>query len=159
MRNGVGRGEKRSVQPSSSLIDELWETLRYVRFGNRALDIAKNPGCDMIRTQQEKNGNAALLYQLELALAINSKHSIRYKGGLKCAVNNLTVTYILREICASQSVVSSSVTGSSDVHMFEVKMSVSRPCRISPLKYDANGPCPVLSFCNAWYLYAEKAPG
>jgi len=113
----------------------------------------------MIRTQQEKNVNTALLYQLELALAINSKHSIRYKRGLKCAVNNLAVTYILREICASQSVVSSSVTVLSDAHMFEVKMSVSRPCRISPLKYDANGPCPVLSFCNAWYLYAEKAPG
>jgi hypothetical protein len=113
----------------------------------------------MIRVKQNKNGNAAFLYQLELALAINSKHNIRYKRSLRCAVNNLTVTYILREICASQSVVSSSVTGSSDVHMFEVKMSVSRPCRISPLKYDANGPCPFLSFCNAWYLYAEKAPG
>lgn len=35
------------------------------------------------------------------------------------------------------------------VHMFEVKMSVSRPWRTSPLKYDAKGPCPVESFCRA----------
>ncbi len=53
----------------------------------------------------KKKGNAELLYQLELALAINSKHNIRYKRGLKCAVNNLTMTYILREICARQSAV------------------------------------------------------
>ena len=69
------------------------------------------------------------------------------------------VTYILSEICAQQSVISLYVTGTSDAHMFEVKMSVSRPCRTSPLKYEANGPRPVLSFCSAWYLYAEKAPG
>lgn len=31
-------------------------------------------------------------------------------------------------------------------------MSVSRPCNTSPLKYDANGPIPILSFCRAIYL-------
>lgn len=37
--------------------------------------------------------------------------------------------------------------------MLDVKMSVSRPWRTSPLKYDANGPLPVfLSFCRAIYL-------
>lgn len=37
--------------------------------------------------------------------------------------------------------------------MLDVKMSVSRPWRTSPLKYDANGPFPVfLSFCRAIYL-------
>jgi hypothetical protein len=40
--------------------------------------------------------------------------------------------------------------------MFDVKMSVSRPCRISPLKYDAKGPRPVLfSFCKAMYLFVR----
>lgn len=43
--------------------------------------------------------------------------------------------------------------------MFEVKISVSLPCRTSPLKYDASGPCPFSLFCNAIYLYAENAPG
>ena len=43
--------------------------------------------------------------------------------------------------------------------MFDVKMSVSLPCKTSPLKYEASGPEPYLSFCNAMYLYAENAPG
>lgn len=105
MGNGIGRGKKRSVQPSPTLIDELWETLWYVRFANRALDITKNPGCNMIKTQQ-KIMNIALLYQLELALATNSKHNIRYKRGLACVVRDLKVTYILCEICTRQSVIS-----------------------------------------------------
>lgn len=51
----------------------------------------------------ENKGERALLYQLELGLAISSKHNIRYKRYFKFAVKNLTVTYILREICAHQS--------------------------------------------------------
>lgn len=61
--------------------------------------------------------------------------------------------------------------------MLEVKISVSAPPNTSPLKYDANGPTPFRSFCNAMYLrmkvrarileteikvlylYAENAPG
>ena len=46
-----------------------------------------------------------------------------------------------------------------DLHMFEVKISVSCPCKTSPLKYDAKGPTPFLLFWRAIYLYAEKAPG
>ena len=42
------------------------------------------------------------------------------------------------------------------VHMFEVKMSVSRPCKTSPLKYDARGPMPVSSFCKAIYLEIRR---
>lgn len=41
--------------------------------------------------------------------------------------------------------------------MLDVKMSVSRPWRTSPLKYDAKGPFPVfLSFCRAIYLHMDE---
>ena len=54
----------------------------------------------------------------------------------------------LQDLCfvISTSIVSSQT---SDAHMFDVNMSLSWPCRTSPLKYDTKGPCPVLSFCSA----------
>ena len=106
--NGVRCGEERAVEPATPLADELWQGFGDVRLCDRALDVLEHPVGIAFRDKLEAQDT------LELTLANASMSSS----------DSLTSSARSEEPRNSVSVQNDFT---ADLHMFEVKMSVSRP--------------------------------
>jgi hypothetical protein len=130
--------KERSIKPASALGNEFGECVRYISVCNSTVDIFKNPATAMkpglvganqvIKVWRELtklNQLLRLARSTEYAKRSGSKRDHRHERNFRT---------------------------SSARYMLLVKMSVSRPWRTSPLKYDAKGPIPRSSFWSAIYL-------
>lgn len=149
--DGIRRGEEWSIQPTPTLRDELRQCIRYVGLSNSTFDVFEDPRC-IVRNRTHALTRVRTRHSGPLQLVQNIGYafdSIRRWGVGSCKSHS----YIFGKVYGSMSSWAF-VTQRRYLHIFEVKMSVSRPCRISPLKYDASGPTPLSSFWRAMYLYS-----
>jgi hypothetical protein len=135
MCDGVRRREERAVEPPPTLRDELGKLIWHVRMRDRPVDVFEDPR--KVEYEMRDRGKA----RTKRSWPWQRVRNIEY-------ANN---DFSMRPTDGRMS------HASSARYMLLVKMSVSRPCRTSPLKYEASGPIPRSSFCRAMYLENTSA--